>query len=136
MPQSLWSLLQKQLRQHLNPEEFATWFRPLKAQAQARDDGGKKLVLLAPNSRFLHILEESYRPTVDRALAGLGGPAFEVLFSVAEEEGEPADAPGPELGPLEQDHNRFPARRLSANFGPTRPNSISGTGTVLPRMAH
>src|SRR6202140_2315164 len=93
MSQSLWSLLQKQLRQHLDPEEFATWFRPLKAQAQARDDGGKKLVLLAPNSRFLHILEESYRPTVDRALAGLDGPAFEVLFSVAEEQGEPADAP-------------------------------------------
>src|SRR5258708_1767192 len=91
MSQSLWSLLQKQLRQHLDPEEFATWFRPLKAQA--RDDGGKKLVLLAPNSNFLHILEESYRPTVDRALAGLDGPAFEVLFSVAGDEGEPAEAP-------------------------------------------
>jgi chromosomal replication initiator protein len=89
MSQSLWSLLQKQLRQHLDPEEFATWFRPLKV----RDDGGKKLVLLAPNSRFLHTLEESYRPTVDRALAGLDAPGFEVLFSLADEGGEPAEVP-------------------------------------------
>ncbi len=89
MSQSLWSMLQKQLRQHLDPEEFATWFRPLKV----RDDGGKKLVLVAPNSRFLHTLEESYRPTVDRALAGLDAPGFEVLFSLAEEGGEPAEVP-------------------------------------------
>src|SRR5258708_35266688 len=91
MSQTLWSLLQKQLRQHLDPEEFATWFRPLKAQA--RDDGGKKLGLLAPNPSFLHMLEESYRPTVDRALAGLDGPAFEGLFSAAGDEGAPAASP-------------------------------------------
>jgi chromosomal replication initiator protein len=89
MSHTLWSLLQKQLRQHLDPEEFATWFRPLKV----RDDGDKKLVLLAPNPRFLHTLEESYRPTVDRALAGLDGPAFEVLFSLAEQGEETAEAP-------------------------------------------
>ncbi|MBV8199295.1 MAG: hypothetical protein JOZ15_01605, partial [Acidobacteria bacterium] len=89
MSQTLWSLLQKQLRQHLDPEEFATWFRPLKV----RDEGDKKLVLLAPNQRFLHTLEESYRPTVDRALAGVDGPAFEVLFSLAEQGEEPAEAP-------------------------------------------
>ncbi|HVT59969.1 MAG TPA: chromosomal replication initiator protein DnaA [Thermoanaerobaculia bacterium] len=82
MSSSLWSLLQKQLQQHLDPEEFATWFRPLKV----RDEGNDRLVLLAPNSRFLHTLEESYRPTVDRALAGLSGPAFEVLFSLEERE--------------------------------------------------
>src|ERR1700730_4196293 len=81
MSQNLWSLLQKQLRQHLDPEEFATWFRPLKV----RDDGGKKLVLLAPNSRFLHTLEESYRPAVDRAVAGLAASGFEVLFSLEDE---------------------------------------------------
>src|ERR1700753_1334312 len=90
MSQSLWSLLKKKRRQHLDPEEFATWFRPLKV----RDEGDKKLVLLAPNSRFLHTLEESYRPTVDRALAGLDGAGFEVLFSLAEGEGEPAELPG------------------------------------------
>ncbi|HVT15871.1 MAG TPA: chromosomal replication initiator protein DnaA [Thermoanaerobaculia bacterium] len=88
MPLSLWSILQKQLQQELDPEEFATWFRPLKV----RDEGDQRLVLLAPNSRFLHTLEESYRPTVNRALAGLGGAAFEVLFSLEEKEAA-AEAP-------------------------------------------
>jgi chromosomal replication initiator protein len=87
MSQSLWSLLQKQLRQELNPEEFETWFLPLKVRKEGQD----RLVLLAPNSRFLHTLEESYRPMVDRALAGLGGRSFEVLFSLDEEEGQDSD---------------------------------------------
>ncbi len=68
----------RQLQQQLDPEEFTTWFRPLKV----RDEDGDRLVLVAPNSRFLHTLEESYRRTVDRAVAGLGGPGFEVLFSL------------------------------------------------------
>jgi chromosomal replication initiator protein len=113
MSQSLWSLLQEQLRQELDPEEFATWFLPLKV----RDEGNGKLVLLAPNSRFLHTLEESYRPTVTRALDALarnvpsvpvagragapspsnspGGsdsPPFEVIFSLEEKEAA-AEAP-------------------------------------------
>lgn len=80
MSRSLWSLLQRQLQQQLDPEEFATWFRPLKVG----NEDGDRLVLVAPNSRFLHTLEESYRPTVDRAVAGLGGRGFEVLFSLDE----------------------------------------------------
>ena len=81
MSQSRWSLLQKQLKRELDPEEFETWFLPLKV----RNEGDGRLILLAPNSRFLHTLEESYRPTVDRALAGLQGPPFEVFFSLEEE---------------------------------------------------
>lgn len=81
MPQSFWFLLQRQLQQQLDPEEFATWFRPLKVG----DESGDRLVLLAPNSRFLHTLEESYRPAVNRAVAGLAGPGFEVLFSLEDE---------------------------------------------------
>jgi chromosomal replication initiator protein len=82
MSQSLWSLLQRQLQQQLDPEEFATWFRPLKVRGEEEN----RLVLVAPNSRFLHTLEESYRPTVDRAVAGLGDRAFQVLFSLEESE--------------------------------------------------
>jgi chromosomal replication initiator protein len=83
MPQSLWSALQKQLQQELDPEEFATWFLPLKVRAEGKD----RLILVAPNSRFLHTLEESYRPTVDRALSGLQA-SFEVHFSLEEEDGQ------------------------------------------------
>ncbi|HVR96209.1 MAG TPA: chromosomal replication initiator protein DnaA [Thermoanaerobaculia bacterium] len=103
MSQSLWSLLQRQLRQQLDPEEFATWFQPLKV----RNESDGRLVLLAPNSRFLHTLEESYRPTVDRAVAHVDGPGFEVLFSLEERDKEaaPAEAEpiyGPDFNPKYQ----------------------------------
>ncbi len=88
MPHSFWSLLQRQLQKQLDPEEFATWFRPLKVG----DEDPQRLVLVAPNSRFLHTLEESYRPMVDRAVAGLAGSAFEVLFSL-EDAAAPPDEP-------------------------------------------
>jgi chromosomal replication initiator protein len=88
MSHSQWSRLQRKLQQQLDPEEYATWFQPLKA----RDDAQGRLVLVAPNSRFLHTLEESYRRTVDRAVAGLDGPGFEVLFSL-DEMGEPPEEP-------------------------------------------
>jgi chromosomal replication initiator protein len=88
MPEkSLWSLLQRQLQQQLDPEEYATWFSPLKARSE-----GDRLVLLAPDSRFLHRLEEGFRPQVDRALAGLGGQGFEVLFTI-DERPEPPSPP-------------------------------------------
>jgi chromosomal replication initiator protein len=76
------------LQQQLDPEEYATWFRPLKVVNEDAD----RLILVAPNSRFLHTLEESYRRTVDRAVAGLGGRGFEVLFSLEESEA-PSDEP-------------------------------------------
>jgi len=73
-----WDQLRKELAHQLEPEEYATWFKPLKV----RSDGPERLVLVAPNSRFLHTLEESYRPAVDRAIADLSGSPFQVLFSV------------------------------------------------------
>lgn len=82
----LWNRLQKQLQQELGDDEFDAWFRPLKVRSEEED----RLVLLAPNSRFLHTLEESYRPAVDRAIAGLKGAAYQVLFSL-----EDRDAPPP-----------------------------------------
>src|ERR1700712_1650896 len=88
MSQSLWSLLQRQLQQQLVPDEFATWFRPLRVG----DENGRRLVLVAPNSRFLHTLEESYRPMVDRAVAGLGDAGVQGLFSLDEVQG-PAGEP-------------------------------------------
>ncbi len=79
MTRSLWPRLRRQLERQLDPDEFATWFRPLRARSVSPG----RLVLLAPNARFLHTLEESYRPAVDRAIAGLDDPAVEVLFSLA-----------------------------------------------------
>jgi chromosomal replication initiator protein len=73
----------------LEPEEFSTWIAPL----QARDEDPDCLVLLAPNPRFAHTLEQSYRPAVDRAIAGLEGSSFRVLFSVVERQEAPSRGP-------------------------------------------
>lgn len=116
MSQSLWTRLQQQLQKQLDPEEFATWFRPLKA----RNDGSGRLILFAPNNRFLHTLEESYRPMVDRAIAGLGDQACEVLFSI--EQTERPEAPNLEAilasGP-------FDPRYLFANFVEGKSNEFA-----------
>jgi chromosomal replication initiator protein len=80
MDQSLWPELQKGLQDQLDPEEFVTWFEPLKVASESPE----QLVLEAPNERFLTALEQSYRPTVDRAIAGLDGAEVEVLFSLPE----------------------------------------------------
>ena len=79
MNSSLWNRLQKQLQETLPAEEFRTWFSPLKVESESSD----RLVLLAPNQRFLSSLEETYRPVVDRAIADLQDPAYEVLFSIS-----------------------------------------------------
>jgi chromosomal replication initiator protein len=78
MESSSWKRLQSKLRLELGSDEFDTWFGPLKVRHEREDC----LELLAPNRRFLVNLEESYRGTVDRAVAGLEGPGFRVLFSV------------------------------------------------------
>ena len=79
---SFWRHCLAHFEQELPPQQFVTWIKPLKCETE-----GDALVLVAPNSRFLHTLEESYRPTVDRALSGLPGPTFEVHFSLEEEDG-------------------------------------------------
>ena len=78
MSDSLWLRLRKQLENQLDPEEFSTWFKPLSVGREESD----RLVLIAPDERFLHTLESSYRPAVERAIAGLPGSAFDVVFSV------------------------------------------------------
>ena len=78
MPSSVWHRLQTQLQQELDPDEFSTWFAPLRV----RSEEGNCLELLAPNNRFVTTLEESYRGAIDRAVAGLEGPAYRVLFTV------------------------------------------------------
>jgi chromosomal replication initiator protein len=88
MPETLWNRLQEKLEKELDPEDFSTWFRPLRVRSEAPD----RLVLVAPNDRFLHTLESSFRPAVDRAIAGMGDPTCHVLFSVDREPATPQAA--------------------------------------------
>src|SRR5678815_3973605 len=93
MSVSVWHRLQAQLQRSLPPEEFRTWFGPLAVESENE----RRLVLRAPNQRFVSSLEEVYRPMVDRAVADLQGASYEVLFSTADAEPAPAapaaDAP-------------------------------------------
>jgi chromosomal replication initiator protein len=92
MSKNLWKDLQRELERQLDPDEFSTWFRPLRVQRESTD----QLVLVAPNDHFLSALEQGYRPTVDRAIAGLRGPQFRVLFSLDDRHG---DRPALQLNP-------------------------------------
>jgi chromosomal replication initiator protein len=87
MGRSLWTLLQRQLQEELDEEEYSTWFMPLRV----RRDSDDELVLLVPNQRWLRTLEENYRPLVNRLIANIPGASFEVLFSLNDE--EPAATP-------------------------------------------
>ena len=80
MTDSTWFSLKKELQQSIPADEFQTWFKPLRVSSEEP----RKLVLAAPNKRFVNTLEESYRTVVDRAIAGLRGNSYEVLFSVEE----------------------------------------------------
>jgi chromosomal replication initiator protein len=104
MKRTRWTRLRRQLEELLDPEEFATWFAPLGVHS----DDGNRLVLEAPNEHFVHTLEQSYRPALDRALADLGSPGLEVLFTVA------GPAPEPSLPP--ETPSRFDPRYRFESF--------------------
>ena len=76
-----WNRLQHRIAQTLSDEEFRTWFSPLRVKSETPD----LLEIEAPNGRFLSSLEDSYRPLVDRAIAELGDPLCEVLFTVSDD---------------------------------------------------
>ncbi len=78
MTDSIWFSLRRELEQSVSDEEFQTWFKPLRVSSEEP----RRLVLTAPNRRFVNTLEESYRKLVDRAVKDLRGTSYEVLFSV------------------------------------------------------
>ncbi len=70
MSSAVWTRLQKELQRQLDPDEYATWFKPLRV----RSEEPGRLVLLAPNPVFLAAWLESYRAALDRAAASLPEP--------------------------------------------------------------
>ena len=107
---SYWSRLQERLRAILEPEEFATWFAPL----AVRSENETGLVLGAPNERFVHTLEESYRDTLDRE-AGL---LFDEFFSVTViAEDSPADRSSGAAGGLAESVSGRVSRTPAAPTG-------------------
>jgi len=83
MRRSVWPRLRRQLETDLLPDEYRTYFNPLKVASEESD----RLVLEAPNPRFVETLEESFRPIVDAAIGDLRGPSYQVLFRSTESGG-------------------------------------------------
>jgi chromosomal replication initiator protein len=110
MTDSTWFHLKRSLASTLSKDEFQTWFSPLRV----RSEDEKKLVLEAPNDRFMRSLEASYRPVVDRTIAGLRGSAYEVLFSVADQ--PPRAAPAPAALSLENGKTNATKNREISRF--------------------
>ncbi len=92
MKKARWSQISKQLKKYLDEEEFNTWFSPLQKQS----DSNGRLVIRAPNEHFVHTLEQSYRPTIDRVMTDLGLESIELFFTT-EELGEALQEPLPIL---------------------------------------
>ncbi len=88
MKSSRWTFLKRHLEGQLDPEEFETWFVPLRVQSE----NPNRLVLVAPHQQFVNTLEQSYRPAVDRAVADLQDPV-EVLFTFDSTEESTAPLP-------------------------------------------
>lgn len=88
MTPSVWERIRESLEQRLDPDEFLTWFAPLTVREERLD----RLILAVPNPRFLHTLEESYRPLLENLGAELRGAAFKVGFVLDQEETSPAES--------------------------------------------
>ncbi len=95
MEPSVWQRLQSKLKNELDPEEFSTWFEPLRVHSEKADS----LELVAPNRRFLLALEESYRTTIEQAVSSLEGPAYRILFRVREGDSVTTDLASSQFNP-------------------------------------
>jgi len=74
---SNWTLLSERLRATLPADEYTAWIAPLRVHRE-RDD---ELVLVAPNSRFVHTVEENYRALIDREAAALRDELFQIVLT-------------------------------------------------------
>jgi chromosomal replication initiator protein len=93
-----WSQIADRLRAALAPEEYSTWIAPLRVKSESRDE----LVLSAPNDRFVHTVEESYRHLLDREAAAVRDELLQVFLTTEDggEEPRPAAADAPERSNL------------------------------------
>ncbi len=78
MTSDLWPELRKHLEGHLDPDDFATWVRPLSVQSSSDEE----LVLVAPSDRFRTALEAAHRETLQRALAEVAGGKRRLTIAV------------------------------------------------------
>ncbi|MCB9378906.1 MAG: chromosomal replication initiator protein DnaA [Holophagales bacterium] len=92
----IWSRIAEGLRQSLPAEEYSTWIAPLSVKSETPDE----LVLVAPNARFVHAIEESYRHLIDREAAAVADELLQVFLTADDGLDERASAAAP--APIER----------------------------------
>lgn len=103
-----WSLLTEQLRKELDPEEFKTWFGPL----QVYSEDSNNLIITAPNSHFVHFIEQSYRSLIDSAISKVSKSDLDVCFRVEDDSKEQKS----EAKDLQPPSSKFDPRYRFSNF--------------------
>jgi chromosomal replication initiator protein len=69
--------LQQLLEARLGPDEYATWFRPLRLQRE----GATEILLLAPGRQFLDTFDEAHRAELDALAKTLPGqPSVKIVW--------------------------------------------------------
>ncbi len=73
----IWPRIAEGLRSALPPEEYSAWIAPLAVKSESPEE----LVLVAPNARFVHTIEESYRHLIDREAAAVADELLQVFLT-------------------------------------------------------
>ncbi len=79
MTSTLWTQLRNYLEEQLEPDDFATWVRPLSVESSS----SQELVLVAPNDRFRTALEAAHKTTLKKALSRFSDGQPELRITVA-----------------------------------------------------
>ena len=66
------------VRRHISPQQFATWFRNLKAQSVTPEE----LNIRVPNNFFKEWLAQNYLGVIEESVAELGGSRPKILFTL------------------------------------------------------
>jgi chromosomal replication initiator protein len=73
-----WADVLESIRKRVSPQQFATWFRNLKAQSFTAEE----LNIRAPNNFFKEWLAQNYRKTIGEAVAEVAGCHPRITFSL------------------------------------------------------
>jgi len=79
---TLWKECLKGVMEHVSPQHFSTWFRPIKVA----DSSEETLTLEAPNRFFHEWIREHYELLIQEILRRISGREIQLLWKVKEDE--------------------------------------------------
>lgn len=129
----LWNCIQEALQQHIQPEQFETWFR----RAELRKFDGKKLVLAVQNGFTRYFITHFYSEVLERAVHSVVPGSCEIEFLVDAElvasRRADVDAPSASRPPNATDHAAPTGSRVAPTSGTPAPqSSVQGSRAHAP----